>query len=189
MLGRSSVVAPIVMPIIIAVAAALAGCPRGSGPAPVGANIPRAERLDRETEREVARLMHDLLGRDYLARVRAEENLKKLLANAEPHVRPKMVRYIIPVLSEPQWGVRAIGIKILMKYGRACPEAVAELVQILGDMNVNAPMRDAVARTLARWTGDGHGYNAFDTEPRVRLAAALWRKWLHETGGVIIKDR
>ncbi len=181
MLGRSSVIAP----IVIMAAATLAGCPGPLGPTQVGRNIPRAERLGREAEKEIARLMKDLCGRDYLARVKAEENLKKLLAEARSHIKPRMVRYIIPVLNEPQWGVRTIGLKILMEHGRVCPEAVAELVQILGDMNVSAPMRDAVARTLAQWTGDGHGYNAFDTEPRAEEAAARWRKWLEETGGRI----
>ncbi len=189
MLKRFSVVAPVVAPVVIAAAVALAGCPRQSGPGSAGINLPRAQRLDRETEQEIARLMVDLRGRDYLARVKAEESLKKLLAEAEYHVRVKMVRYIIPILNEPQWGVRAIGLKILMKYGRGCPEAVAELVQILGDMNVNAPMRDAVARTLARWTGSNLGYNAFDAEPRVMFAAASWRKWLQETGGIITEDQ
>jgi len=184
MFTRLSVIAPIII-----VAAALAGCPKQQGPAPVGVDLPREQRLHPETEAEVARLLEDLRGRDYLARVKAEESLKKLLSAAEPDVRVRMVRYIIPVLSEPQWGVRAIGLKLLMAHGRDCPEAVAELVQVLGDMNVSAPMRDAVARTLARWTGDGLGYNAFDPEPRAKAAAARWRKWLEETGGRISVER
>ncbi|MHC5053497.1 MAG: hypothetical protein ACYTKD_02135 [Planctomycetota bacterium] len=170
---------------VIAAAVALAGCPPRTGPAPVGVDLPRAERLDRETEQEVARLLEDLRGKDYLARVKAEESLKKLMAETESYERARMVRYVVPVLNEPQWGVRAIGLKILMEHGRDCPEAVAELVQVLGDINVNAPMRDAVARTLARWTGSDRGYDAFEIEPRVKLAAREWRKWLEETGGLI----
>jgi len=174
----------VIAPIIIATAV-LAGCPKQQGPAPVGVDLPREQRLDPKTETEVARLLEDLRGTDYLARVKAEDELKKLMAAADPDVRAKMARYVIPVLSEPQWGVRAIGLKLLMAHGGNCPEAVAELVQVLGDMNINAPMRDAVARTLARWTGDSLGYNAFDVEPRVKAAAARWKKWLEETGGRI----
>jgi len=184
MLTRLSVIAPIII-----AAAALAGCPKQQGPAPLGVDLPREQRLHPETETEVVRLLEDLRGTDYLARVKAEDGLKKLLSVAGPDDRARMVRYVIPILSEPQWGVRAIGLKLLMGYGRDCPEAVAELVQVLGDMNVSAPMRDAVARTLARWTGDGLGYNAFDPEPRVKAAAARWRKWLEETGGRIPDDR
>ncbi|MHC4250145.1 MAG: hypothetical protein ACYS9X_13535 [Planctomycetota bacterium] len=183
---HTSVVAPVAM----AAALALAGCPPRTGPAPVGVDLPRAERLDRETEQEVARLLKDLCKRDYLARVKAEESLKKLMAEAPSYERARMVRYVIPVLSEPQWGVRAIGLKILMEHGRDCPAAVAELVQVLGDMNVNAPMRDAVARTLERWTGSDRGYDAFEIEPGVRAAAAArWKEWLDETGGLIPSER
>jgi len=190
MLGRSSAVASIIgVSIVIAMAATLAGCPKRQGPAPVGVNLPRAERLDPETETEVARLLEDLRGRDYLARVKAEDGLKKLLSAAEPDVRARMIRYVIPILNEPQWGVRTIGLKLLMGHGRDCPEAVAELVQVLGDMNISAPMRDAVARTLARWTRDGLGYNAFDDGPSVKAAAARWRKWLEKTGGRIPGER
>ena len=59
MLKRSSVVAPVVVPVLIAAAVALAGCPKQSGPGQVGGNLPRAVRLDRETEQEIARLRAD----------------------------------------------------------------------------------------------------------------------------------
>lgn len=183
MLERLSVITP----LAALAAVALAGCPPRMGPAPVGVDLPRAERLDRETEQEIARLLEGLRAKDYdyLARVKAEENLKELLADAGFVKRAKMVRYILPLLNEPQWGVRAIALKILMEHGRDCPEAVAELVQVLGDTNVNAPMRDAVARTLARWTNSDFGYDAFEPKPRVKAAAREWRKWLDETGGRI----
>jgi hypothetical protein len=169
---------------IVAVAT-LAGCPGSPVRGQSGAVIPRSERLDPETEQEVARFLKDLRGSDYLARVKAEDDLKKLLADADRYERARMVRYVIPVLNEPQWGVRAIALKIMMLHGRDCPEAVGELVQVLGDVNVNAPMRDAAARTLARWTGTDRGYDAFELKPRVKVAAARWRKWLDETGGHI----
>ncbi len=178
----------VVLSVVVAAAVALAGCPGQSGPGPSGVVIPRSERLDPETEKEVARLLADLRGKDYLARVKAEDSLKELLAGTRPFERARMVRYIVPVLDEPQWGVRAIALKILMQHGRDCPEAVAELVQVLGDMNVNAPMRDAVARTLTQWTGSNRGYDAFEAKPRVKLAAARWRKWLSETGGNIPRE-
>ncbi|MHC4200378.1 MAG: HEAT repeat domain-containing protein [Planctomycetota bacterium] len=176
----------------------LAGCPFGGGKQdstgePGGRLIPPHERLDRETEEAVMALLEDLRGKDYLTRVKAEEELERrirkeidLSIRVGVTPRPMVLPYLLQLLDEPKWDVRAATFRILMKYGFGCPEAVAALVQALGDMNMNARVRDGAARSLALWTGKTFGYNAWASPVEIRSAAKRWDRWLEETGGVIV---
>ena len=182
---------------LAAASLALAGCPvgggrrEGAGEAGGRLKVPR-ERLDRETEDVVMALLEDMRGKDYLTRVKAEEELERrikkeieLSIKVGVTPRPRVVSYLLQLLDEPQWDVRAATFRILMKYGFGCPEAVAALVQALGDMNMNGAVRDGAARSLVRWTGKSFGYNAWAAPVEIRSAAKRWDRWLEETGGVI----
>ena len=183
---------------LAAASLALAGCPFGGGEregagGPGGRLKTPRERLDRETEEAVMALLEDMRGKDYLTRVKAEEELERrikkeieLCIKVGVTPRPRVVVYLLQLLDEPQWDVRAATFRILMKYGFGCPEAVAALVQALGDMNMNAAVRDGAARSLARWTGKSFGYNAWVSPEEIRSAAKRWDRWLEETGGVIV---
>ena len=162
------------------------GCPRGDGPPARGQPFrypPRADRLDRETEGAIVTLLDNLCGREYLVRIRAEDDLRRRLEKAPTDERAKISGYVVRLLDEPQVDVRASALRLLMRHGRDCPEAVAALVQVLGDEHVASPVRDGAARALARWTGKDLGYRAYDPVLRVRAAAARWREWIEETGG------
>lgn len=183
---------------LAAASLALAGCPFGGGKrddtGEAGGRLkPPGERLDRDTEEAVMALLEDMRGKDYLTRVKAEEELErrikkeiKLSIRAGVSPRPMVVPYLLQLLDEPKWDVRAATFRILMKYGFGCPEAVAALVQALGDMNMNARVRDGAARSLALWTGKTFGYNAWASPLEIRSAAKRWDGWLEETGGVIV---
>ncbi len=169
---------------LVATSLALAGCPRdGSESSAPRLKVPRA-RLDRETQDAVMALLDEMRGRDYVARVKAEEELERRIRGEAPGGLD-VVPYLVQLLDEPQWDVRAATFRLLMKYGFACPEAVAALVQALGDMNMNAAVRDGAARALASWTGQGFGYDAWGPRVKIRAAAKRWDQWLEETGGVI----
>jgi len=183
---------------LAAASLALAGCPFGGGKREAAGEAggrlrPPRERLGRETEEAVMALLEDMRGKDYLTRVKAEEELeRRIRKEIELSIRfgvspqPVVVPYLLQLLDEPKWDVRAATFRILMKYGFGCPEAVAALVQALGDMNMNARVRDGAARSLALWTGKTFGYNAWASALEVRSAAKRWDRWLEETGGVII---
>ncbi len=183
---------------LAAASLALAGCPFGGGKQDSageagGRLIPPRERLDRETEEAVMALLEDMRGKDYLTRVKAEEELERrirkeieLSIRVGVTPRPVVVPYLLQLLDEPKWDVRAATFRILMKWGFGCPEAVAALVQALGDMNMNAHVRDGAARSLARWTGKSFGYNSWASPLEIKSAAKRWDRWLEETGGVIV---
>ncbi len=183
---------------LAAASLALAGCPfgagkrEGAGEAGGQLKAPR-ERLDRETEEAVMALLEDMRSKDYLTRVKAGEELERrikkeieLSMKIGVTPRPMVVPYLLQLLDEPKWDVRAATFRILMKYGFGCTEAVAALVQALGDMNMNAAVRDGAARSLALWTGKSFGYNAWASTVEIRSAAKRWDRWLEETGGVIL---
>lgn len=169
---------------LVAASLALAGCPPdGSDSSALRLRRPR-KRLDRETQDAVMTLLDEMRGRDYVARVKAEEEIERRIRGEAPGGLD-VVPYLVQLLDEPQWDVRAATFRLLMKYGFRCPEAVAALVQALGDMNMNVAVRDGAARSLARWTGESFGYDAWGPVVRIKASAKRWNQWLEETGGVI----
>jgi len=147
-------------------------------------------RLERKAEEELLGLLEKLrssaVETDYLGRVKAEEDLKRLLAEAERSgLESLYMPYVLQLLNEPIWDVRAATLRLVMRYGRTTPAAVAALVQVVGDMSMNAAVRDAAARTLEAWTRLGIGYNAWAEPEEVKAAAERWKDWLDRTGGVL----
>ena len=180
--GRLSLVAAVVL--------ALAGCPLGEEPLDVGARKPKTplrmprERLDRGNEEVVLALLDQMRGgdnADYLGRVKAEEELDRHMREHGPGAVP----YLVQLLDDPQWDVRAATLRLLMRYGRSRPEAVGVLVDVIGDMKMNPAVRDDAARALRSWTRKDFGYRAWSDSSRVKAAAARWREWLEETGGLL----
>lgn len=182
---------------LILAALVLSGCPTREAvesPEPAKKSKPSLKlpkvRLEREAEQELLAILDKLRApaqdADYLSRVKAEEDLGRLLEQAERSgLESLYVPYMLQLLDEPSWDTRAIILKLIMRYGRTTPAAVAALVQLIGDMSVNAPLRQRAAEVLEMWTRLGIGYNAWAEPEEVKSAAGKWKEWFDRTGGVI----
>ena len=140
-------------------------------------------RLPRDREDELLDLIDEYRGpkSDFLARTRAYETIGGMLVKDEAGVIP----YVVELLSEPSWEIRAGALRMVIKHGKQSPEAVAALVQVVGDMKMNSAVRNDAALALRNWSGEYFGYNAWDDEEEIQKAAARWKSWLDITGGVI----
>jgi hypothetical protein len=142
-----------------------------------------AKRISRRDEERLLKVLDDVRGVDaeFLARAKAEDTLQRLLAD-DP---TGSIDYVVQLLDDPQWGVRAIALRMLMAYGRGCPAAVSALVQVIGDNAMNAAVRADAEGVLRKWTGNDYDYHAWETPERRRVAVRAWKQWLDETHGVI----
>jgi hypothetical protein len=140
-------------------------------------------RLPRKDEDAILELLDDMRGvdADYLARRKGEETLRKLMEK-----QPKEISaYVVQLLDDPQWDVRAGALRLLIEYGKYCPEAVGALVQIAGDQTMSAVVRKDAVGALHAWTGEDFGYRAWGDSAEVKAAAGKWKKWYDDTGGNI----
>ncbi len=142
---------------------------------------PKRSPLEKEKEAAVMDWMDDLRGDDYLKRVKAEEELDKLMKEDPAGVAP----YLVQLLDEPQLDIRVAVIRLFVKYGRGSPDAVEMLIEVINDPGMSVAMRADASRTLRGWTGEDFGYRAWTDPEGVGEAGGKWRVWFGRTGGYI----
>lgn len=145
------------------------------------------EPLSQQTELEVLKLVKTMRSSNFITRAKSSNLLRARIVSRLPG-GPAVVPYIVPLLDSPQWDVRAEAIKLLIKYGRFSPSAIASLIDIMGDKGITAHLRDRIAETLRSWTENDFGYNAMNSDDSQERALAAWKKWLEDTGGVFRKE-
>jgi len=141
------------------------------------------KRLPRKEEDKLLDIIDELRDADseYLERIKAEEIIAAAIAKGQIGA----LDYVVQLLDDPKWDVRAAALRIIVKHGRSSPAAVSVLVQVIGDPAMNAAVRDDAVRALRGWTGKYFGYNAWSDPRAAKAAVAKWKAWLEETGGVI----
>ncbi len=142
---------------------------------------PREGSLEKEKEAAVMDWMDDLRGDDYLKRVKAEEELDKLMKEDPVEVAP----YLVQLLDEPQLDIRVAVIRLFMKYGRGSTDAVEMLIEVVNDAGMSVALCADASRTLREWTGKDFGYRAWTDPEGVEEAGRKWRVWYGRTGGYI----
>jgi hypothetical protein len=143
--------------------------------------LPRKRLLAKEDEDAVMDLMDGLRGDDYLKRVKAKEDIEKLVALNPVETAP----YLVQMLDEPQLDTRMEVIRIYMKHCRQSPDAVEMLIEVINDAAMSAALRADVSAKLLEWTGKDFGYRAWTAPDGVQEAGGKWKEWFRETGGYI----
>lgn len=154
------------------------GCGSSEPDEPLHAGVAQlsyADRLDRGEEEVVLSLISSLKTGDHYARTRAEQ---ELAARGS-----KVVPYVALLLDEPDWDVKAVSLRLIVKHGSGSPSAVKTLVKVLGDASVPDAVRQDAARALAGWTGQEIPYDAWGPPGGVESAAAAWRAWYEKEHG------
>ena len=143
--------------------------------------LPRKRLLAKEDEAAAMDLMDGLRSDDYLKRVKAKEDIEKLVAMNPVGVAP----YLVQLLDEPQLDTRMEVIRIYMKHCRQSPEAVEILIEVINDPAMSAALRADVSAKLREWSGNDFGYRAWTDPDGVQEAGGKWKDWYRETGGYI----
>jgi len=181
---------------LMALALAVLGCPKDGGRAGAGDDRPAgriarpARSLPRSIEEQLAPILGDLRGNEYLKRLKARERLKNRWQELGGE---GIVPYLIPLLDEPHVDVRTAVLDLIAEHGRGSPEAAAALVQVVSARSAaggywvfNEVTRNKAAAALRAWTGLDFGYDAWQSPARVESAGRKWKDWLGRTGGRIV---